>query len=103
MSYFLEVDKTPESIYRQAAAEFIIVALDLAFTFCQLALSTDNLIRADRNICNAKHALQTALSVGTHVDLRLREKQIIDEKVFHVESLLAELTRNGGGGVLSVP
>lgn len=87
------MDKTLESVYRQAAAEFIIVELDLASTFCQLALSADNLVRADRNIGNAKHALQTALSVGKRVDLRLRDKEIIDEKIFHVESLLVELSR----------
>ncbi len=102
-SYFLQVNKTPESVHRQAAVESINVGLDLAFTFCQLALSTDNLGRADRNINNAKQALQGALSVEKRVAFRLRDKQIIDEKIFHVESLLAALARNGGSGVLSVP
>ena len=82
---------------------FIIVELDLAFTYCQLALSSDNLGRTERNIINAKQALQTALNVDKRVAFPLRDKQIIDEKILHVESLLSELTRNGGSGVLSVP
>ena len=96
--YFVDMDMLPESVYRQAAAEFIIIELDLAFTFCQLALSTDNFVRADRNIANAKRSLQAALSVEKHVDVRLRDKQIKDEKILHVESLLAELARNGDSG-----
>ena len=101
--YFLEVDKTPESVYRQAAVEFILVERDLAFTFCQIALSSDNPGRAERNIINAKHALQAALNVEKRAAFRLRDKQVIDEKILHVESLLSELARNGGSGVLSVP
>lgn len=101
--YVLEVDKTPESVYRQAAVQFIIVELDLAFTYCQLALSSDNLGRTERNIINAKQALQTALNVEKRVAFPLRDKQIIDEKILHVESLLSELTRNRGSGVLAVP
>ena len=103
LSYFLEVDKTPESVYRQAAVEFVLVELDLASTYCHVALSTNNHAHAERNINNAKQALQVALTVEKRAAFRLRDKQIIDEKIFHVESLLAELVRSGGSGVLSVP
>ena len=97
------MDETPESVYRQAAVEFVIVGLDLAFTYCHLALSIDDLLRADRNINNAKQALQAALTVEQRAPFRLRDKQIIDEKISRVESLLAELARSGGSRVLSVP
>ena len=106
LSYFLEVDKTPESVCRQAgqaSVELVLLELDLASTFCHVALSTNNLARAERNINNAKQALQVALNVEKRVAFRLRDKQIIDEKIFHVESLLAELAPSGGSGVLSVP
>jgi len=103
LSYFLYVDETPESAYRQTALEFVIAGLDLAFTFCHLATCTDDLVRADRNINNAKQALQVALTVEKRAAFRRRDQQIIDEKIFRVESLLAELARSGGGRVLSVP
>lgn len=97
------MDETPESAYRQTAVEFVIVGLDLAFTFCHLAFCTDDLVRADRNINNARQALQVALTVEKRAAFRRRDKQIIDEKIFRVESLLAELARSSGSGVLSVP
>jgi hypothetical protein len=53
LSYFLEWTRRPESVYRQAAVQCIIVGRDLSSTFCQLALSSDDLGRADRNIINA--------------------------------------------------
>lgn len=97
------MDETPESAYRQTAVEFVIVGLDLAFTFCHLAVCTDDLVRADRNISNARQALQLALTVEKRGAFRRGDKQIIDEKIFRVESLLAELARSGGSRVLSVP
>lgn len=103
LSYVLGVDETPESAYRQAAVEFVIVGLDLALTFCHLAFSTDDLVRADRNINNARQAFQAALTIEKRAAFRQRDKQIIDEKIFRVESLLAELARSGGSRVLSVP
>jgi hypothetical protein len=103
LSYFLEVGETPESAYRQTAVEFVIIGLDLAFTFCHLPVCTDDLGRADRNINNARQALQPALTVEKRAVFRRRDKQIIDEKVFRVESLLARLARSGGSRVLSVP
>jgi hypothetical protein len=83
--------------------EFVIIGLDLAFTFCHLAVCTDDLGRADRNINNARQALQAALTVEKRAVFRRRDKQIINEKVFRVESLLARLARSGGSSVLSVP
>ncbi len=97
------MDETPESAYRQTALEFVIVGLDLAFTFCHLATCTDDLVRADRNINNARQAWQVALTVEKRAAFGRRDKQIIEEKIFRVESLLAELARSGGGRVLSVP
>ena len=97
------MDETPESAYQQTAVEFVIVGLDLAFTFCHLAVCTDDFVRADRNINNARQALQVALTVEKRTAFRRRDKQIIDEKIFRVESLLAELVRSGGPRVLSVP
>ena len=56
-----------ESVYRRTAVDFIIVELDLAFTLCQVALSTDNPVYANRNMENAKRALQAASKAEKHL------------------------------------
>ena len=93
LSYCSDVEKPSKSVYRQTAADFIIVELDLAITFCQIALSTDNPVSANRNTENATFALRTALSAEKRLDIRLRDERIIDQKRFRAESLLVELAR----------
>lgn len=87
-------EEPSKSVYRQTAADFIIVELDLAITFCQIALSTNNPVSANRNTENTTFALRAALSAEKRLDIRLRDKRIIDEKRFRVESLLVELARS---------
>jgi len=89
------VGEPSESVYRRTAVDFIIAELDLAFTFCQVALSTDNPAYANRNIENAKRALQAASKAEKHRAIRSRDKQIFAEKSLQVESLLMELARQG--------
>lgn len=93
LSYSLDVDEGSKSVYKQTAADFVIVELDLALTYCRLALSTNNPASVSRNIENAKRALQAALSAERRLDIRPRDKGIIGEKSFRVESLLVELAR----------
>src|SRR6516225_2652986 len=93
LSYCSDVEEPSKSVYRQTAADFIIVELDLAITFCQIALSTDNPVSANRNTENATFALRAALSAEKRLDIRLRDKRIIDQKRFPAESLLVELAR----------
>ena len=69
--------------------------LDLALTYCRLALSTNNPVSVSRNIENAKRAFQAALSTERRLGIRPRDKAIIAEKSFRVESLLVELARRG--------
>jgi hypothetical protein len=89
------MDERSKFVYRQTAADFVIVELDLALTYCRLALSTNNPVSVSRNIENAKRALQAALSTERRLDVRPRDKGIIAEKSFRVESLLVELARRG--------
>lgn len=93
LSYCLGVDERSESVYRQTAADFVNVESDLALTYCRLALSTNNPASVRRNSENAKRALRAALSAERLLDIGPRDKGIIGEKSFRVESLLVELTR----------
>lgn len=93
LSYCYHVDARSESVYRKTAADFVIVELDLAFTYCQIALSTNNPVSMSRNTENAKRAFQAALSAGKRLDMGPRNKGIIGQKSFRVESLLVELAR----------
>ena len=93
-SYYLAVDTASESVYRQTAVDFIIVELDLALTFCQVALSTENPASANRNIQNAKRALRAALNAERLLDVRPQDRQIFQQKSLQVESLLMDLGRN---------
>ncbi|HEX2662762.1 MAG TPA: hypothetical protein VHM93_08005 [Candidatus Acidoferrum sp.] len=95
LSYCWDMDERSKFVYRQTAADFVIVELDLALTYCRLALSTNNPVSVSRNIENAKRALQAALSTERRLDVRPRDKGIIAEKSFRVESLLVELARRG--------
>src|SRR5215470_4514206 len=88
LSYGPDVEEPSKSVYSQTAADFIIVELDLAITFCQIALSTNNPVSANRNTENATFALRAALSPEKRLDIRLRDKRIIDKKRFRAESLL---------------
>jgi len=93
LSYCSDVEEPSKSVYRQTAADFIIVELDLAITFCQIALSTNNPVSANRNTENAALALRAALGAEKRLDIRLRDKRIIDQKRLRAESLLVELAR----------
>lgn len=93
LSYYLDVDERSKSVYRQTAADFVIVELDLALTYCRIALSTNNPASVGRNFENAKRAFQAALSAGRRLDIKPRDRGIIGEKSFRVQSLLVELAR----------
>ena len=58
------------------------------------------LAAGERKIINAKQALQAAREARC---LSSARQQIIDEKVLHVESLVSQLVRNRGSGVLFGP
>ena len=91
LSYCLGVDERSESVYRQTAADFVNLELHLALTYCRLASSTNNPASVRRNSENAKRALR-ALSAERLLDIGPRDKGIIGEKSFRVESLPVELT-----------
>ena len=76
---------------RAAAADFVSTELELAMTFCHIALSSHNLDRARRNIQNATKAHDSALHFlddaqpSRAADLRIRRK------LTQLEGLLREL------------
>ncbi len=87
--YSRNVNTTPPSAlrYQQAAADFILTELDLAIAFCQLALSTSDPLRADRNADKAKRALQAAGRAQERFPIGPHDKQTIAEKTSRIESL----------------
>lgn len=76
---------------RATAADFVSTELDLAITFCRIALSTHNQNKINRNVENASRARESALHFleDSHptpaVGRRLRRK------LTQLEGLLGEL------------
>lgn len=74
-------------------AEFVEVELDLAITFCQIGLSTENADKMDRNETHAKQAYESAMHFLNSVEASDAMKQLIEEKLAHLRALLDELRR----------
>jgi thioredoxin-like negative regulator of GroEL len=66
--------------YEANRLQFIVAELDLAITFCQIATTTNDQARYDRNISNAQQAYAAAVHflrsnrVETSLDLAIEEK-----------------------------
>jgi hypothetical protein len=80
--------------YINQVALFLSLELDLAITFCQRGLITDNRETARRNAANARQALSTVESIKTRTALRDSDKALISEKIAHLNMFLAELERD---------
>ena len=74
-------------------AEFVEVELDLAITFCQIALSSGNEEKAERNEGHAEEAYQSAMRFLGKSDGGEPLKKQIAEKLDRLRSLLSELRR----------
>jgi|ERR1700741_4434946 hypothetical protein len=72
--------------------KFVEIELDLAITFCEVALSTDNRDKFERNIANARDAYKSA----TKSLERIRKNgdswgSQITTKLAHLKELLAQM------------
>lgn len=77
--------------FRKAKRRFILTELDLALTFCHIAMTTDDQFKRRRNVGNAEQALDAAnhfLQDGTFPE---KKKGVVRQKVSELETLLARL------------
>lgn len=72
-------------------ARFIIAELDLAITFCQIALTSRSALRADRNVENANRALEAVARMRQRIRLTQDEEKEVTEKTSTLSSLLEQL------------
>ena len=80
--------------------QFISTELDLAITFCRMAISTDNSLKAERNTGNAKRAFAAATyRLGAHTTGPNSTPEI-DEKLHRLEQLFLDLDRLPPAGTI---
>ena len=72
-------------------AQSIIAELDLAITFCQIALTSRSALRADRNVENANRALDAVARMRQRIRLTQDEEKEVTEKTSTLTSLLEQL------------
>ncbi len=85
--------ETLEEKQRFVKAEFVEVELDLAVTFCQIALSTGNLEKLERNEGHAEQAYQSALHFLNTVEAPEALKKRIQDKLARLQTMLEEVHR----------
>ena len=80
-----------EHDYEVAKFHFITTELDVALTFCEMAISTTDESKAERTAKYARQAYESAARFipGAHLTLRMHEK--IDERLTRLEPLLRRL------------
>lgn len=69
-------------------SEFINVELDLAITFCEIAASTSDAEKSERNMVHAKEAYKAAMHFLRTASVSEDFKSQIEEKVSRLQSLL---------------
>lgn len=74
-----------------AGARFIIAELDLAITFCRIALTSRSVPRAARNVENAQRALDAVARMRQRIQLTHQEEKEVAEKISTLTSLLEQL------------
>lgn len=72
-------------------AEFVEVELDLAVTFCQIALSSGESEKMERNKAHAEEAFESAMRFLKTAEAREPLKERIEEKLAHLRGLLDEV------------
>src|SRR5215472_18827428 len=86
--------------YDANSCQLIATELDLAITFCQVAATTNDPARYDRNIANAKEAHSAALYFLGCNHLKSTLEAEIKEKLLWLDSLLASFDRASGPALL---
>ena len=80
-------------------ADFIRIELELADTFCKLALNSHSPERKRQHEFNAHRALETALHTLTKLHLKETEAEEIVIQIEEVNALLGALEANGNSGL----
>jgi hypothetical protein len=71
--------------------QFVSTELDLAITFCQLALATQDSHKAERNTANARRAFTAASRMLDTSPREPKSNPEIDEKLRRLEELFSDL------------
>jgi hypothetical protein len=77
---------------RNTSAEFVVTELELAITFCEIALSTTNFSRAQRSVADARRAYSSALKFTARMrqdGTRQPHEALVAEKLKQLDSLFA--------------
>jgi hypothetical protein len=77
--------------HRAAKLQFILTELELALTFCRVALSARDSGRAERNERNARRAYSAAKHFLRGEDFSEKVKRQVREKAGELEPLLRQL------------
>jgi hypothetical protein len=88
-----EVHEAQQVSFRRSGAEFIIADLDLAFTFLEIASTSQVADTACRNQANARTAFDVVVRfLPRSVDaLSVAERQTVQDKLMDLKSRLEEL------------
>jgi hypothetical protein len=84
----------PTEIYDPTGLDFVLVELDLAATFCDLALSTQDQERKERNTSNARKAYDSARHYLQRLSPGSAKQALIHEKVSRLKDSLEQLGLN---------
>ena len=91
----------PLNEYRKLAARhnvikyrFILAELDLALTFCDVALASDDRMKSKRNAENARRAYDSATHFLVNTDFSDRMKAIVAKKVTMLKRMLRRVERH---------
>lgn len=83
--------------HEQLKLQFINTELDLAVTFCEMALGSQDSEKVERNSTNARRAYQAAMKRLGEISVT-KPNHAIAEKTKRVEELLTDLKRNEHDG-----
>ena len=84
-------NSTSIEIPNEAGLGFVLVELDLGATFCELALSTQNVENKERNTRNGRKAFDSAIHYLQRVSPDGTEQSFINEKLSRLNELLERL------------
>ena len=77
--------------FEDTQVQFMLTELDTATTFCNVANSSNNLEKVERNIANACEAYNTVLKHLPEVRFDSRSKGEFDVRMAHLQTLLRAL------------
>src|SRR5215471_13906974 len=81
--------------------QFIMIELELAETFCGIAMATNNRTTANRNIINAQRAYAAAGKSSQGFEFSDQMADEIEERAEHVSSLISHLNPPSSRGINS--